>query len=422
MTDGVIYLPLAAALLGAIIVLAVTAWRGWPWESAAKTAPRQGGKSGEGREAGKSPGSAARPDSLAGGLGDALQTTVSNLPDAVMVLGRRLEINWANQAAADWFGVAFGPGETAEQVRANPAPRLPEVLRGTAAGAWLAAGDYQESFDCAAPGAPGVDIRIRVVPFRHGQFLLQARDVTQVKNLEMVRRDFVANTSHELRTPVSILYGYLDMMVEQDAGIDAQWKPAIRQMHEQTRRIAQIIDDMMMLSSLEHSESPPHQYLEMAPLLESARRDAVALSGRRRHRIDTALDANYSLHCNPKEIESLVANLISNAVRYTPARGRISIHWDVDLGGGVLSVRDTGIGIGPADIPRLTERFYRSDPARSRETGGTGLGLAIVNHVVTRHDAKLLIESKPRKGSCFSVHFPTARIRKDHDQVNLLLN
>lgn len=334
-----------------------------------------------------------------------LQDSMSRLPDAIILMDDQLRLEWANQTAEKWFGFSLSRHFHSELATLLDLPALKQ---------YLASRNYAQSFDCSAPGAPEIEIRIRIVPYRQGQYLLQARDVTQVKMLEQMRRDFVANASHELRTPISVIYGYLDMMMEDDEeGISREWRLAIRQMHEQTNRLRQIIDDMMILSRLEDPEYvEEHQFIDFESLIESARNNATILSGDKNHSIRIEFNTDYQLYCNQKEIESLLANLVSNAVRYTPENGSITIRWLVDRTGGSLSVIDTGIGIAAEDIPRVTERFYRTDPARSRETGGIGLGLAIVNHIVNRHQAKLHIESQPQRFSIFTVRFPTDRVRK----------
>ncbi|MGB5705628.1 MAG: phosphate regulon sensor histidine kinase PhoR [Arenicellales bacterium] len=335
-----------------------------------------------------------------------LRDMVSRLPDAIMLLDDQLRLDWANQTAVSWFGFRLPQDFQRSLVSLLNLPEFSQFIQ---------SGDYKRSFDCVAPGAPAIAVRIRVVPFRQGQYILQARDVTQVKKLEQMRRDFMANASHELRTPISVVYGYLDMMMEDDnEGISQEWRLAIRQMHEQTYRLRQIIDDMMTLSRLEDPEyDEEHKFVELAPVLESAGNNATILSGDKNHMIRTEIESACVLYCNKKEIESLIANLVSNAVRYTPDKGLISIRWLVDAGGGSLSVSDTGIGIEAAEIPRITERFYRTDPARARETGGTGLGLAIVKRIVNRHQANLTVESQPHRFSIFTVHFPPERIRKN---------
>lgn len=340
---------------------------------------------------------------------------ISSLPDALILLGEQWQLKWANQTACQWFGINLSEDSNRPLWQLVKIPGFAD---------FLSVREFSASFECAAPAGGGIQLSIRVVPYRENQYLLQGREITQVRQLEQIRRDFVANASHELRTPLSIIYGYLEMMLEEpDEVISAQWKPAVHQMYGQTERIKQIIDDMMLLSRLEDVNAElDHQFLPVAPLMEAACRDAEALSVHKGHRIIQDIEQNYSLLCDGEEIRSLVMNLISNAVRYTPDNGSITIKWSVDLAGGSLSVTDTGIGIEQENIPRLTERFYRTDPARSRAAGGTGLGLAIVNHIVNRHQASLEIQSKVGQGSEFSVHFPMAMILAQHDQVNLLLN
>lgn len=244
------------------------------------------------------------------------------------------------------------------------------------------------------------------------------------KAFELMRRDFVSNASHELRTPISVIYGYLEMMMQEDIkGIGKEWKTAIRQMHEQTERMKKIIEDILLLSYLDETGSiMHHDYTMMDPILDSTFNNAKVLGARKNHRIEVDSDPGSSLLCSKENITSLINNLVSNAVRYTPDNGRIIIRWKINDEGGALSVSDTGIGIAKQDISRLTERFYRVDPARSRATGGTGLGLAIVNHIVNHHQATLQIESELGQGSLFAVKFPPERIRKYQSKVELMLN
>ena len=344
-----------------------------------------------------------------------LQSSMSASPDAVLLTGGQWQLRWANDTACQWFGVDL------DRDKGRP---IRQVMTIPGFDQYISRQDFADSFECDAPADGTVRLGIRVAPYRSGQYLLQGRDITRFRQLEQIRRDFVANASHELRTPLSILYGYLEMMQDDpDNSIGPQWKPAVRQMFEQTTRIKQIIDDMMLLSRLEEAdEDLEQQYTPMAPVMHSARQDAEALTSQKHQSVLCEIDENYSLYCNFNEIQSMVTNLIANAVRYTPEGGSITIKWKVDLLGGSLSVEDTGIGIEEENIPRLTERFYRTDSARSRAAGGTGLGLAIVNHIVNRHNAKLFISSKVGKGSMFTVLFPRDSIRADHEQVKLLLN
>lgn len=342
-------------------------------------------------------------------------TVVGWRPDAIMVLDHELRLNWANRTAELWFGISLSQdfGEKLDSVSDHQ-----ELIQ------YLGTSDHSGFFDCSVSDADEIAVRVRITPYHQNQLLVQARDISQVKALELVRRDFVSSASHELRTPVSVLYGYLEMMMQEDTkGIGNEWKSAVKQMHEQTERIKKIIEDMLLLSRLEETDSiEEHEYIEMVPILDSAFRNARVLSGDKKHQIEIDIDPDSSLLGNKEGISSLINNLVSNAVRYTPDRGAIIIKWKTDSQGGDLSVIDTGIGIAEQDIPRVTERFYRSDPARSRETGGTGLGLAIVNHIVNHHQAMLHIESILGQGSQFTVKFPLERVRKSQTQVGLLLN
>ena len=343
-----------------------------------------------------------------------LETSIASLPDAIFLLEENWRIEWVNETAGKWLE---GPPE-----RSLSLP-LWQGIHVSGLELYLKQRNFRESFEFESPYDPAVYLGLRIVPYRKGHFIAIGRDISKIKQLEQIRRDFVANASHELRTPLSILYGYLEMMQEEPTeNISKTWQPAVKQMFEQTSRIKQIVDDMMLLSRLEDDDiESDHQYAEISSLMEAAYKDAVALAINKNHRISKDIDDNYSLLCNPTQIQSLVINLISNAIRYTPDNGEIKISWKVDLNGGTVSVKDTGIGIEKVNIPRLTERFYRSDAARSRATGGTGLGLAIVNHIVQGHKAKLTVDSQIGKGSEFAVTFPTNLIRADHQQVNLLL-
>ncbi|MYB33775.1 MAG: phosphate regulon sensor histidine kinase PhoR [Gammaproteobacteria bacterium] len=362
------------------------------------------------------------PDDLAlttegtGETADSLEDfsdNVSWLPDAITILDHDLNLIWGNNMAETWFGFSTSEHAHSDFIELIQSNEIKEFILGKG---------YPESFECASPKNPDLVLRLRFLPYKNRQYLLQARDITQIKALENIRRDFIANASHELRTPVSILYGYLEMMSEKKgSGISSEWRQAIKHMRKQIIRIKQIIEDMSTLSRLENPDTPnPSEALDMDELIESASNNARALSGKSSHSILTKVNTNYDLLGNRSEIESLVSNLVSNAIHYTPAEGRITIKWDVKSSVGTLSVADTGIGIEKQELPRITERFYRVDSSRSRNTGGTGLGLAIVNHIVNRNNAKLRIKSIPKRGSVFSVIFPRSRIQPNNRSTDLL--
>jgi len=258
-----------------------------------------------------------------------------------------------------------------------------------------------------------VHLSVQVIIYGDNQRLLIARDVTRLRRLEAMRRDFVANVSHELRTPVTVLVGYLETL-EEDAECARRWARPLALMREQATRMRRIVDDLLMLSRLETEDAGHHprarQPVDVPALLGRIVEEARALSGPRGHRIGLEAERGLGLAGSEGELASAFTNLLANAVQYTPEGGEIRVRWWSDAAGAHLAVSDTGIGIAPEHIPRLTERFYRVDVARSRATGGTGLGLAIVKHVLQRHDARLHIESEPGRGSTFRCDFPPERL------------
>jgi two-component system phosphate regulon sensor histidine kinase PhoR len=248
---------------------------------------------------------------------------------------------------------------------------------------------------------------IQLIPYGEAQTLLLARDITQAERVETMRRDFVANVSHELRTPLTVLVGFLETVRE--LKLDPQRvRDYTGMMREQASRMHRIIEDLLALSVLESAPPPAAERVRIAPLLERLSADAAALSGGR-HTINVRGRTHVDLLGAEAEIASAFGNLLSNAVRYTPTGGRVTLAWEDGAEGAAFSVEDSGVGIAAEHIPRLTERFYRVDRSRSRETGGTGLGLAIVKHALARHQAQLEIASTPGAGSRFTARFPASR-------------
>jgi two-component system phosphate regulon sensor histidine kinase PhoR len=256
---------------------------------------------------------------------------------------------------------------------------------------------------------PGLALSLQLIPFGQAQRLLLSRDVTQAERVDLMRRDFVANVSHELRTPLTVLVGFLETI--HNLKLDPQrQRDYIGMMQEQSARMQRIIEDLLTLSALD--SAPPaaaDQRVPMAPLLERLKTDAEALSAGR-HTIRLACEEASDVLGVETELSSAFGNLVSNAIRYTPPGGVVTLAWREGAEGARFLVEDTGIGIDAEHLPRLTERFYRVDRSRSRETGGTGLGLAIAKHALARHDAVLEIESQPGKGSRFSARFPARRL------------
>lgn len=234
--------------------------------------------------------------------------------------------------------------------------------------------------------------------------------LAHIKHLERVRRDFVANVSHELRTPLTVIHGYLETLLEQEKNNETK-QAIFQQMYHHSIRMARLIEELLLLSRLENDEqfTNPQTTVDVATLLKELTEDAKSVSGAQQHNIHCSVDEKLMLVGAEDELKSLFSNLIYNAVKYTPSGGDITINWYKQNGQAVFAVTDTGIGIAKKHIPRITERFYRVDKARSRESGGTGLGLAIVKHVLIRHDGELAITSEVNKGSTFTCFFPIER-------------
>jgi two-component system phosphate regulon sensor histidine kinase PhoR len=322
------------------------------------------------------------------------------LPYGVAVLDKDRRIVWCNDAAESHFSVSLTTD--LGQVITNLV-RQPEFL------GYVNGGNYAEPLELNTARADGLVLAIQMVPFVEEHHLLLSRDVTEAQKLAIMRRDFVANVSHELRTPLTVMVGFLETV--RDLKLDpARSRDYLNLMSEQGRRMQSIIDDLLTLSALE-SAPPPHseEVVDIAALLAQVRNEAEQLSAGR-HRISLVADRDYDLAGNTSEITSAFTNLANNAVRYTPEHGEIGIRWSAGPAGAIFSVSDNGPGIEAEHIPRLTERFYRVDRSRSRETGGTGLGLAIVKHALARHQATLEIESEIGKGSRFSARFPASRL------------
>lgn len=319
------------------------------------------------------------------------------LPYGVTVLDPRMRLEWCNDAARGHL--ALDP----ERDRGEPVVnfvRYPEFV------SYLGARRFSQPLRLRT--AEGCMLSLQIVPFEGEAWLLLSQDVTGAERLEAMRRDFVANVSHELKTPLTVLSGFLETI--QDLKLDPQrMRDYVALMRPQAERMRRIVEDLLTLSALEHAPPPPEERIGIAPLLERLRAEAEQLSGGR-HRISLALECAHDLAGAESEIASAFANLVTNAVRYTPAGGEIRLAWRSDSLGAEFSVEDTGIGIEAEHIPRLTERFYRVDRGRSRETGGTGLGLAIVKHALARHQATLAIESAPGRGSVFRARFPASRL------------
>jgi two-component system phosphate regulon sensor histidine kinase PhoR len=334
------------------------------------------------------------------GMLRAYRALADALPDAVIVVERDSQrIAWFNGAATRLLGLRH-PGDI-------DAP-LGERLQPMPVARWLASGRMAEPLgDVPSPLDPSVRLSLRLVPYSEDLWLLIVRDVSRLTRLEEMRRDFVANVSHELRTPLTVVHGYLEML---DPAEHPDWAPMLAEMQRQSQRMTQLVEDLLALSRLESRDSLDEEQVPMASMLATLRREAEALS-QGRHRVEVADTAGVDRWGSVRELHSAFSNLVSNAVRYTPAGGSIRIGFGRAGDDAVLSVTDSGYGIPAAHLPRLTERFYRVSTSRSRESGGTGLGLAIVKHVLGLHQARLAIDSEVGRGSTFACVFGPERVR-----------
>lgn len=324
------------------------------------------------------------------------------LPDATVELKPGSdEIEWWNNAAGRYLGLEY-PRDAGQ--------RITNLLRYPAFLEYLQKGDYEQGVEMPSPVDENITLRVRVIPYSGNRRLLLARDMTRMQKLERTRQDFIANVSHELRSPLTVVSGYLETLIESPE-CGGSYAGQLHSMRQQTERMNRIVDDLMLLSRLE-SEIPQADAEPVAvpELIDSIAEQARRLSGAEGHHIELDVDRALCLKGRETELYSAFSNLVFNAVRYTPAGGHIGIRWRRLDGEPVFAVEDSGVGIAASHLPRLTERFYRVDTGRSRASGGTGLGLAIVKHVLLRHDGHLEIESEPGEGSVFRCHFPAGRI------------
>ena len=329
------------------------------------------------------------------------QAATAALPDAAVVLGEFDSIEWANKKAELYLGVRW-PQDSGQRI--SNLIRHPDLIRYLRQADEI---DFNKSLELASPVSDEQRLEFRVIPYGESQRLLMARDITEIHHANKMRKDFIANASHELRTPLTVIAGYLENFEEDEEICPPDWMPRIKQMRQQTGRMQRLIEDLLQLSSLESpSENRQTEEIKVSDMLTSIYKEAESVSGFMHHMFYLETDPNLWIRGNHRELYSAFSNLIFNAVQYTPQRGVIRIRWFQDNRGAHMEVADTGEGIAPGHIPRLTERFYRVDKGRSREKGGTGLGLAIVKHVLSRHDASLHIESELGKGSKFRCDFP----------------
>lgn len=326
-------------------------------------------------------------------------------PSGVMLLDAREHITWVSPAAADHFGL--DPQRDLRQ-------RVTNLIRQPAFVHYLSAGDFTEAVKCPMASGSQRWLQVQIKAYGDGLKLILSQDITDRERADHMRRDFVANVSHEIRTPLTVLSGFIETMDTLDLN-EGERKRVLSLMSQQAARMQTLVSDLLTLAQIEGSPRPaPDHWLRVDELMRRVEDDLRGLS-RDRHLASVSLDTNGKV-CEIAAIESewlsAMGNLVSNAVRYTPEGKAIEVRWKILTDGRAeFSVKDGGVGIAPEHLPRLSERFYRADSSRSRNTGGTGLGLSIVKHVVQRHGGELKITSELGRGSTFALTLPAARVR-----------
>jgi two-component system phosphate regulon sensor histidine kinase PhoR len=328
-----------------------------------------------------------------------IRKSTDAMPDGAVILDAKNEIVTCNKAAKILAGL---------KPKKDKGQRIDNLLREPALNKLLQKQDYSRSVEITSPLREGEWLNCRVVPYGADQKLLLLRDVTERIRLNKMRRDFVGNASHELRSPLTVISGYLDSLAE-DPEIAPGWEQPVEQMRAQAQRMNHIIAELLELSKLESAgRANTTELVNVGGLLMAARKTWEGRDGAPEIRVQ--LETAALLYGNSTQLESVVGNLLSNAVRHTPQDGSITMTWRASKKGAEIVVQDTGEGIAAEHIPRLTERFFRVDRGRSRDDGGVGLGLAIVKHILNRHDGELHISSEPGVGSEFHCRFPAQRV------------
>jgi len=329
------------------------------------------------------------------------QLAAAAMPDGMVILDQTDRIEWCNPRAERHFGLDR-ERDTGQQIT--------YLLRQPQFAEKLQSQSYGEPLTLRQLRGSDLILSVQIVPYGDRQKLVISRDITDLERVETMRRDFIANVSHELRTPLTVMAGFLETISDTKTADNDLLRRSLPLMMDQARRMQRLVEDLLTLSRLESANSPLRDDRVNVPnLARGLYRDALALSAGR-HRIALDLECNDWLTGSEDELRSAFSNLVSNAIRYTPEGGEVTISWRRRGDQAVFAVRDNGIGIPAQHLPRLTERFYRVDRSRSRETGGTGLGLAIVKHVLNRHQGRLEVVSEPGRGSAFSALFPAERV------------
>ncbi|PSV48896.1 phosphate regulon sensor histidine kinase PhoR [Photobacterium indicum] len=327
-----------------------------------------------------------------------------SMPDAVVVFRSEGNIVWCNKLAQHLLGLRW-PDDAGQPI--SNLLRSPDFVR------YIAKQEFEHPLEITSPLNYDRTLELRIMRYTEGEYLMVVRDVSQLKQLEGMRRNFFANVSHELRTPMTVLQGYLEMSKDPEMLVGPMWGKAHGVMTEQLVRMNSLVEQLLTLSKIEAAPTIElEETVNIPAMLDILEKEAISLSGDKNQHFTFDVDASLNVFGDEDQLRSAVSNLVYNAVKHTPNDANITVRWYLSAGGPRLEVTDSGEGIGPQHIHRLTERFYRVDKARSRETGGSGLGLAIVKHALSHHDSQLEIESELEKGSTFSFTLPQRLVAK----------
>ena len=341
-----------------------------------------------------------------------IQESTNALKDAVVMTDSFGAMDWWNESAEKMLGFRH-PTDRGQLIY--------NLIRTPIFKRYFSSKKYQEPLLINAPNNPNIKLQVQITLFGEDDRLIMVQDVTRLFRLEEMRRDFVSNVSHELRTPLTVITGYLETLIDNADSLPPRWRRPLMQMEQQSRRMEALVNDLLLLSKIENDgQNFVQTEVDIHQILHTICHDAKTLNTEKQHQITLDIDSKAHLKGNTTQLQSAFSNILLNAVKYTPANGEIRVRWFEDDKGVHFSVSDSGIGIDPQHIPRLTERFYRADPSRASETGGTGLGLAIVKHVLINHEGELEIKSHIGAGSTFICHFPHRRVIQPDAEAKVL--
>lgn len=333
---------------------------------------------------------------------DKAQESSAALEMAVVMINRQGNLDWWNFAAENLLGLQF-PKDRNQSIT--------NLIRNPSFSEYFHSENYDETLKMEAPGESSRTLEFQIALFGENERLMIVRDITQLHRLESMRKDFVGNVSHELGTPITVIKGYLEAILDNLDGLDEKWHKPMQQMRQQSMRMENIVRDLLMLSSLETKGLTKTQdVIEVSGLFSEIESDTQQMFKDKAHTFELICPPTLALVGKRSELYSAISNLVVNAAKYTPAGGHIKLFADIGIDFLDITVEDNGMGIENHHIPRLTERFYRIDGSRSSDTGGTGLGLAIVKHILARHEAELEIQSTYGEGSSFVCRLPLSRV------------